>query len=601
MKRSGVRIPPAPPAPLPVKLATTAQRRDAMQGLTIRSATLTALLLIAILVAAACTDESRILTLKYWQAPTIPNPYLSAGDKDSDAAALTLEPLANYDPEGRITTKLADEIPTLENGDFAQDNLSITWRLIEGVKWSDGSDFTADDVVFTWRFCVDSPTGCTATDKLSGVKSVQALDDLTVRIEFKDPTPYPYSVFVGAKMPILSRAQYEGCLGMPHSDCPDSAHRPIGTGPYSIVEFSPQRSTFERNTFFRSSEPFFETVILLGGGDVETAEREVFETGEIDYVWNLQSDPKQLLAKQSLGNGIISNGFGSLVERIFVNQTNPDPALGDRRSEYLDGDNPHPFLTFRPITAAMSMAIDRQRISNELYDFAALPTCNIVAGPAEYISNGNDDCMTQNINGANRLLDANNVIDTDGDGVREYQGNPLRISFRTTTNATRQATQQLIKDWWEQIGIETMPIHADATFMFGEDNIRHANVSYSRFFADVQMYTETSGTDPEVYLSGQLCSHIQSRENGWSTSNNTRHCDPEYDATFAELTAQPLGPQRQALVKQLNDLIVSRNYQIPLVNRAIVSAHATNLHGVRSNAWDSQLWNIADWRRFSGE
>lgn len=334
-----------------------------MQRLAIRPAAPIALLLIAIAIATmmACTDQSQVLTLKYWQAPSIPNPYLSAGDKDSDAAALTLEPLANYDPEGRITTKLADEIPTLENGGFARDNLSITWQLIEGVTWSDGSDFTSEDVVFTWRFCIESPTGCTATDKLAGVKSVEAVDDLTVRIEFTDPTPYPYSAFVGAKMPILSRAQFEGCLGRPHSECPDSAHKPIGTGPYSIVEFSPQRSTFERNANFRAGEPFFDTVILLGGGDVETAEREVFETSEIDYGWNLQSDPKQLLEKQRLGNGVISNGFGSLVERIFVNQTNPDPALGDRRSEYMGGENPHPFLTFRPITAAMSMA-DRKSV-----------------------------------------------------------------------------------------------------------------------------------------------------------------------------------------------------------------------------------------------
>ena len=565
------------------------------------TATFAVLLLATIAISAACTDQSRVLTLKYWQAPTIPNPYLAAGDKDADAAALTLEPLANHDPEGRITTKLAAEVPTLENGGFASDHLSISWQLLDGVKWSDGSSFTAHDVVFTWRFCIESPSGCTATDRLSGVKSVQATDDLTVIIEFVDPTPYPYNVFVGAKMPILSRAQYEGCLGMPHEECPGSAHTPIGTGPYSIVEFSPQRSTFERNVHFRTAQPFFDTVILIGGGDVETAEREVFETGEIDYVWNLQSDPKQLLEKQRLGNGLISEGFGSLVERIFVNQTNPDPALGERRSEYLDGENPHPFLTFTPITSAMSMAIDRQRITDELYDFAAVPTCNIVDGPAEYTSESNDGCMTQDIDGANLILDANDVVDTDGDGIREYQGIPLSISFRTTTNATRQATQQLIKDWWQQIGIDTTLTHADATFMFGEDNVKHANVAYSRFFADVQMYTETSGIDPVAYLSGQLCSHIQSRQNGWSTSNNTRHCDPEYDATFAELTEQPLGPQRQALVKQLNDLIVARNYQIPLVNRSIVSAHATNLHGVRSNAWDSQLWNIADWHRYSGE
>ena len=36
---------------------------------------------------------------------------------------------------------------------------------------------------------------------------------------------------------------------------------------------------------------------------------------------------------------------------------------------------------------------------------------------------------------------------------------------------------------------------------------------------------------------------------------------------------------------------------IPLVWRARLSAKATSLQGVRINAWDSELWNVEDWRR----
>ena len=38
-------------------------------------------------------------------------------------------------------------------------------------------------------------------------------------------------------------------------------------------------------------------------------------------------------------------------------------------------------------------------------------------------------------------------------------------------------------------------------------------------------------------------------------------------------------------------------YEIPLVNRGIVSAHSDTLKGVHINGWDSELWNIAEWRR----
>ena len=148
------------------------------------------------------------------------------------------------------------------------------------------------------------------------------------------------------------------------------------------------------------------------------------------------------------GRGKVVSAFASLVERIVVNQTNPDPELGEDRSEYLDGQNPHPFLSFRPIRQAMSMTIDRGRISEELYGFAGEPTCNLVTGPPRYVSTVNDGCLFQDIEGAKKLLDDNGVVDTDGDGVREYEGVPLRIRYQTSTNSIRQDTQALVSDWW---------------------------------------------------------------------------------------------------------------------------------------------------------
>ena len=109
-------------------------------------------------------EESKVLTILYWQAASLPGPYLSGGTKDQDAGAVTLEPLANYDPDGAFVPKLATEIPTIDNGGISEDLMSITWTLKEGLLWSDGSDVTADDVVFTWQYCTDEATGCTASE-----------------------------------------------------------------------------------------------------------------------------------------------------------------------------------------------------------------------------------------------------------------------------------------------------------------------------------------------------------------------------------------------------------------------------------------------------
>ena len=154
-----------------------------------------AVALVALMVVrlSPADDEERTLTLVYWQAPSIPNPYLSGGSKDTDAGAVTLEPLAKYDPDGTLIPALAAEIPTLENGGISSDLTSITWKLREGLKWSDGSGLTAHDVAFTWRYCADEATGCTATSAFSDVTSVDALDDLTVRITF--PRGHAVSVY----------------------------------------------------------------------------------------------------------------------------------------------------------------------------------------------------------------------------------------------------------------------------------------------------------------------------------------------------------------------------------------------------------------------
>ena len=397
-------------------------------------------------------EEERVLTIVYWQAPSLPGPYLADGYKDRDAGAITLEPLASYDPDGELTPRLASEIPTLENGGVSQDLRSITWRLRAGLRWSDGSDLTADDVVFTWRYCTDEETGCSGKDAFSGITSVRALDDLTVRIDFDAPAPYPYNAFVGADTPIISKAQFADCTGAAARGCDAQNTAPLGSGAYRIIEFvANERAVYERNPFYRGPEPYFDRVVLAGGGDAESAARAVLETGEADYAWNLQIDPQALAIMEESGRGKVVSAFASDVERIVVNQTNPDPALGEDRSEYLDGANPHPFLTFTPIPWAMSMAIDRTRIAEDLYGFAGRPACDLVVAPPRYASTANRGCLAQDIEGANKLLDDSGVLDTDGDGIREYDGTALRITYQTTVNAVRQKTQDLIRDWWLDI------------------------------------------------------------------------------------------------------------------------------------------------------
>ena len=158
-------------------------------------------------------------------------------------------------------------------------------------------------------------------------------------------------------------------------------------------------------------------------------------------------------------------------------------------------------------------------------------------------------------------------------------------------------TQDIVKDWWREIGIETELVDHDAAVFFGGDPVSDRAQVYNRFFADVQMYATSPDIDPQQYLFGLTCGQIPDRDNNWGGSNVARACDPEFDVLVEEISHTPIGPDRAALIKRMNDILVRGYYEIPLVNRGVVSAHIGALKGVRINGWDSELWNIAEWHR----
>ncbi|MCY4593401.1 MAG: ABC transporter substrate-binding protein, partial [Bryobacterales bacterium] len=272
-------------------------------------------------------------TLLYWQAPTILNPYLSRGTKEAEAASLVLEPLAEYNPDGVLVAALATRIPTLANDGVSEDRTRITWTLREDVTWSDGTPLTADDVVFTWQYCTAPGGGCAQAARFENVASVEAVDEHTVTVVFTGPVSFPYAAFVSSSSPILQASQFSGCLGTAAAGCTDANHGPVGTGPYVVAGFHSNESVrYQFNPQYRgiaAGQPYFREVVLQGGGDAVAAARSVLELNEADYAWNLQIEPEILNSLEAGGGGTVVSAFATSVERLLLNQTNPDPSLGD--------------------------------------------------------------------------------------------------------------------------------------------------------------------------------------------------------------------------------------------------------------------------------
>lgn len=175
-------------------------------------------------------------------------------------------------------------------------------------------------------------------------------------------------------------------------------------------------------------------------------------------------------------------------------------------------------------------------------------------------------------------------------------GSPSACCIKTSTNAVRQATQALIKDWWAQIGIEAELRNIDAAVFFGNDLA--SPDTYGKFYADVEMFTNNyDGTDPEAYMAQWTCAEIAGPDNDYLGNNISRWCNPDYDALVAQMAQTGSLQERAALAIAMNDMIVQDGAMIGLVHRGDVSAISNSLEGVLMNSWDSELWNVADWTR----
>jgi peptide/nickel transport system substrate-binding protein len=534
----------------------------------------------------------------YWQAPSILNPYLSGGTKDVESASLVIEPLGRYDETGALVPFLAEEIPTVGNGGVSADLTSITWKLKAGLLWSDGTPVTSADVKFTAEYCMHPEGGCAQASFFDGVTSVDAVDDLTIKVTFDQPKPNPYGPFMGGQSPIIQMNQFKDCLGAKAPECTEANFNPIGTGPFVVTEFKPNDViTFKANENYRDpNKPAFATMTFKGGGDATAAGRSVLETGEFDYAWNLQLAPEVIAAMEAKGKGVAIAGFGPLVERLEMNMTNPSASLdADTRSTVAA---PHPFLSDINVRKALSMAIDRALLVEVGYGKAGKVTCDLVPAPDLYAAK-NDYCATQDIAGANALLDEAGWV-KGADGIRVKDGVRISILYQTSTNAVRQDFQALIKQWWGEIGVETELRNLSASIFFGGDP--GSPDTYQKFYADVEMYANTfNGTDPQQYLAAYRCGGEPKPASQWQGENINRFCDPAYDALIDKLAGTGDLAERGKIAIQMNNMVTKDSYTIvPLVHRGRVSAHSASLGGVILNVWDSEIWNAADWYRKEG-
>ena len=541
------------------------------------------------------------LKLLYFQAPTVVNPHLSPGTKDLSASRITYEPLASFDKNGNLVPLLAENIPNLENGQVAADGTSVTWKLKGDVKWADGEPFTADDVLFTYEYITNPDVKSSSAGSYSEIETIEVIDDQTLKVNFKYPTAAWYAPFVGPFGMIIPRHIFGDYNGANFADAEENLNA-VGTGAYFVSEYRKEdvliiggnavstiKILYEINPYYRDpSKPFFSTVELQGGGDINLA-GQAAKDGAVDFAWNLQLPEETLVDIESGGKTLVPAPPSSFVERIMINFSDPNRETGD--GEKSSVQFPHPFLSDINVRKAISMAINREVIAAP-YGRGGKLTTSILVEPSYYESPSNN--FEYNPQKAASLLDESGWVDTNGDGIREKDGVELRILFQTSIQVLRQATQNQVKADLEAIGFAVELKQIDSSIFFGPP--KDTTDTRRQFYADFEEFAfSNKSPDPTAYMSGWVCDQAAQKENDWSLPNWARYCNPEFDALFAEALTEFDPEKRTELFVKMNELLTQDVAVIPLVKTTQPMGISVDLKGYDFTTWDLEIWNVVDW------
>ena len=529
------------------------------------------------------------LKLLLWQAPTLLNPHFASGTKDQIASRIFYEPLAGWDKEGNLIPQLAAEVPTKANGGLSEDGKSVVWKLKQGVKWHDGKPFSADDVVFTWEYAKDPATAAYTSGAYINI-TVEKVDDHTVKVLFKEPTPFWADPFVGVAGMIIPKHHFGDYKGAKSREAPANL-KPVGTGAYKFVEFKPgDIIRAERNPDYHVvNRPHFDTLEVKGGGDAVSAARAVLQTGEYDYAWNLQVEDEVLKRMETGGRGKISAVPSGDIEFIILNTTDPWTEVDGERSSI---KTKHPTLSDPAVRQAINLLIDRDSIQKFIYGRGGTATASFVNEPKQFKSTKLK--YEFNIDKANKILDEAGWK-KGADGIREKDGKKLKYVFQTSINAPRQKVQAIIKQACQKAGIELELKSVTASVFFSSD-VANPD-TYTKLYTDIEMYTTTQPQpDPERFLNQFTSWEVASKENKWLGRNVSRYTDPEADKAYKAAQTELDPAKRAALLIRVNEIFCEANIFLPIISRTVVGAAANNLTADISG-WEVTTWNLAAWYR----
>ncbi|MEY8575231.1 ABC transporter substrate-binding protein [Oscillospiraceae bacterium 21-37] len=388
--------------------------------------------------ATATTPRNETLYYggEQWGKPINMNPLSSNSglmcmEQDDQATVIVWETLYMFNT---IDSKA---YPLLADGDYEwnEDRTQLTFKVKEAAKWDDGTPFTADDVVATWDAHVkyESATGIDFSQYIEGF---EAVDEHTVLMKGKPVDDENYNPLKMMeylnKVYMMQKAYLEKLDGELNGDSGEMKNATMWDAPITGAYRPTTYDSEQRVVFTRNDEYWGQDASMWGKLPVpkyiahnmykdNSGSARAFENGEIDinqqYVANLQD--------------------------MWLEKDLPISTYYDEPPYQMAGTMPSiifntqkPGLDQKVVRQAIAMAIDYDQVvssamTGQSYTFTEVPRTLFNPTEPEQALIKDPEALKPyqhaggDVEGANKLLDEAGITDTDGDGIREYEGQNL--------------------------------------------------------------------------------------------------------------------------------------------------------------------------------
>lgn len=350
-------------------------------------------------------------------------PILASDSASAEICGLLFNGLVKFDKDLNLVGDLA------ERWEVDNDGLVIIFHLRKNVFWHDGVLLTAKDVEFTYQKLIDPKVRTPYSADFLQIKSLEVLDDYTVKITYKEPFAPALSSWGMSIMPrhILEKEDLN------HSSF---SRNPVGCGPYKFKKWnSQQKIELCSNHQYFEKRPYIDR-----------------------YVYRIIPDESTIFLELQ-SQGIDYSGLSPLQ---FLRQTDTPKFKRNFRKFRLPGYN-YTYLGYNlknpkfqdvRVRKALNLAVDK----NEIIKSVLLGYGKITTGPfipESWAYNPNVLAESYNPQLAKKLLADAGIVDSDKDGWLEKDGKRFMFTIVTNQgNEERLKVAQIIQRRLREIGVE---------------------------------------------------------------------------------------------------------------------------------------------------